>query len=94
MASASKDAMEALHKVLADTLAQAITEGIPIVDKETGEVLKAPAPAAILSVARQFLKDNNIEALRVPGSPIAKLSTALPFAGTEDGDYEGLSLRH
>ena len=54
-------ALEELHGELARVLAKAIKEGIPMKDDTTGEVTKAPAPAAILNVARQFLKDNNIQ---------------------------------
>jgi hypothetical protein len=82
--AAAKDALQKLHEVLAQTLADAITEGVPVKDDETGEVTKAPAPAAILNVARQFLKDNNIEAVAVPGKPLASLASKLPFAGSEE----------
>ena len=39
-----------------------------------GEGNKIPPPAAILNVARQFLKDNRIEAQAVQGSPLAGLA--------------------
>ncbi len=55
--SASKKAMEGLHTALANALAKAIKDGVT--DKE-GEAVNVTA--AYLSVARQFLKDNNIEA--------------------------------
>jgi hypothetical protein len=84
--AARKDALQNLHEVLANTLADAITQGIPIKDEETGEVHKAPAPAAILSVARQFLKDNNIEAVAVPGKPLHSIASSLPFAGSEEAE--------
>jgi len=57
---ATKDAMNMLHATLADTLAAAINEGVTVIDKE-GNPVKATCPASILSVARQFLKDNQIE---------------------------------
>jgi hypothetical protein len=90
--ASSKEALESLHKALAETLATAITEGIPMKDDDTGVITKAPAPAALLSVARQFLKDNGIEALAVPGTPVHKLSASLPFTGEDDGG--GYSARH
>jgi hypothetical protein len=65
---ASKGDLNALHALLAETMAKRL---------RSGEVT-----AADLNVARQFLKDNNIEALAVPGSPIAGLKSAvdnLPF---------------
>ena len=57
---ATKDAMNMLHATLDDTLAAAINEGVTVIDKE-GNPVKATFPASILSVARQFLKDNQIE---------------------------------
>lgn len=45
------------------------------------------ATAADYNVARQLLKDHNVEAIPLPGSPLAGLSKAitdtLPFAGSE-----------
>ena len=48
-------------------------------------------PAAILNVARQFLKDNKIEAVAAQGSPLADLAdlpvfeddTVVPFRKTK-----------
>ena len=79
MAKADSDKLGNLHDMLAETLTQAIKEGIPLVNQETGEVIKAPAPAAILNVARQFLKDNNIDCTPSATNPIGLLSEALPF---------------
>lgn len=56
-----------LHGSLAQTLASAIREGELVFDKEgqpiiiDGKPLRQPAKASVLSVARQFLKDNGIE---------------------------------
>ena len=33
-----------------------------------------------LNVARQFLKDNNIDAIPIDGSPLSKLAESLPFS--------------
>lgn len=52
--------MEELHGVLAKTLSDAIKEGVTVLDKE-GNPMVVSTPAAVLSVARQFLKDNHIE---------------------------------
>lgn len=60
MSKASKDAMNMLHAALAKTLSDAINEGVVVLDKEGNEV-KTTCPASVLSVARQFLKDNQIE---------------------------------
>ncbi len=56
--AASKSALEELHDTLATVLTKAL-DGEP--------------NAALLNVARQFLKDNGIEAVVVPGTPIAGL---------------------
>lgn len=58
----SSKALQDLHSELAKVLSKAIREGISVKDDTTGQVSKEPAPAAILNVARQFLKDNNIQA--------------------------------
>jgi hypothetical protein len=80
----TKKQLQSLHDAMTKALLDAVTEGVPVVNEKTGEVIKAPAPAAILNVARQFLKDNNIEAIAVPGSPLKSLVDNLPFAGPED----------
>lgn len=44
--------------------------------------------AAILNVARQFVKDNGIEAIAAPGSPLGNLTdnlTKYPFDPNADG---------
>jgi stage V sporulation protein SpoVS len=46
--------------------------------------------AAILNVARQFVKDNGIEAVIVPGSPAGKLADKLkefPFDASSDRSH-------
>lgn len=53
MAKAELTAMESLHELLAVTLQTAIQNGV---NSEEG------VNSSILSVARQFLKDNHIEA--------------------------------
>ena len=42
-----------------------------------------PPPAAILNVARQFLKDNNIDSVPAEGTPLAELAEELPFKGDD-----------
>nr|WP_250808780.1 hypothetical protein [Neorhizobium tomejilense] len=48
------------------------------------KVRSGEVTAAELNVARQFLKDNNIDAVPKKDSPLANLVDELPF--TEDGD--------
>ncbi len=80
MNKADEKELAGLHGQLAKVLKDAITEGVPILadgnplmDKD-GNVIRMPAPAAILNVARQFLKDNKIEAINAEGSPLHDLS--------------------
>lgn len=79
MAAADSDKLGNLHDMLAETLTQAIKDGVPIKDEESGKIIKAPAPAAILNVARQFLKDNNIDCKPSATNPIGLLADSLPF---------------
>lgn len=70
MNKADEKALGSLHGKLAEVLQQAITE-----DYGTDEEgRKIPPPAAILNVARQFLKDNKIEAVAAPGTPLSDLA--------------------
>ena len=86
--TAAIPAMERLHAALADTLKDAL-KGEPVVDKDSGEVLGYKLNAAVLSVARQFLKDNGIESVPTEGSPLAGLHAALPFAARGDAEEHG-----
>lgn len=65
----------ALAKLLKESLQQEYT------NPDTGE--RMPPPAAILNVARQFLKDNKIEALSIQGSALHDLSD-LPIFDDEN----------
>lgn len=80
MSNATKESMGELHGALANKLTDMLTKGETAVTKD-GEVVQLPPSAATLSVIRQFLKDNGIEALATPGSPLASLATGLPFPG-------------
>jgi hypothetical protein len=70
MNKADEKALGSLHGKLADVLKDALSQDY--IDPDTG--MKLPPPAAILNVARQFLKDNKIEALAAEGSPLAGLA--------------------
>lgn len=70
MNKADEQELAGLHGELAKVLKDAITRDY--VDPDSGE--KVPPPAAILNVARQFLKDNKIEATAPPGSAMGDLS--------------------
>lgn len=65
MSKATQDILDALHGQLAKTLTDKIKNG--------------EATAADLNVARQFLKDNGVDAVPREASPLAELAAALPF---------------
>lgn len=69
MNKADEKELAGLHGELAKVLKEAITK--EYVDEGGNPV---PPPAAILNVARQFLKDNKIEAVSVEGSPLHNLA--------------------
>jgi hypothetical protein len=50
-------------------------------------VRSGEATAADLNVARAMLKDNHVNALPVPGSPLGNLANELPFTGDEDDGH-------
>jgi len=69
MNKADEKALGGLHGKLAEVLSEALSQSY--VD-EQGNAL--PPPAAILNVARQFLKDNKIESTAAEGSPLHSLA--------------------
>ena len=73
MAKAKDELLEALHGALAEEFLRRIKDGT--------------ATAADLSAARQFLKDNGIDAAPKQGSPMNNLMENLPFEATEDHVY-------
>lgn len=70
MNKADEKALSGLHGKLAEILQEAISQDYGIDDQG----VKVPPPAAILNVARQFLKDNKIEAVAAPGTPLHDLA--------------------
>ena len=71
-----KELMELLHQTLAEQL--------------LARVQDPEAKASDLNVARQFLKDNNIEGLATDNSPLANLAKSLPTFSDDDSD----EMRH
>jgi len=71
-----KELMDLLHKTLAQNL--------------LARVQDPEAKASDLNVARQFLKDNNVEGLATDSSPLAKLASTLPTFSDDDTD----EMRH
>jgi hypothetical protein len=74
-----KEMMELLHKTLAENLL------LRVKDPE--------AKSSDLNVARQFLKDNGIDALPVEGSPLSDLVATLPDFSDADADLSEMQ-RH
>lgn len=70
-----------LHGILARTLKDQIVNGITTVSKD-GTIEQVSAPASVLNVARQFLRDNNIECLGANNEDIKGLVEELPFDET------------
>jgi hypothetical protein len=68
--TASKKDLEDLHAAIARQLTAGITER-----DENGKL-----NASLINVARQFLKDNGIEAKVAPGTPLEALKDEFPFA--------------
>jgi len=73
-----KDLMDQLHSTLANTLLSRIKD--------------PDVKASDLNVARQFLKDNGIEALAAEGSPLADLVATLPDFNDENADQTEMTL--
>lgn len=87
MSRASDAAMDALHASLASLLKDSLE---PKTDPITGASL--PPNPALLSVARQFLKDNHIECgAGAPSVPLAGLAGLPEFS--EDGNVVPISQR-
>ena len=70
--------MELLHRTLAENLLSRISD--------------PEAKSADLNVARQFLKDNGIEAVAAEGSPLADLVATLPDFTDDDADMSEMKL--
>lgn len=70
--------MDLLHRTLAENLLSRVKD--------------PEAKAGDLNVARQFLKDNGIDALPVENSPLSDLVKSLPDFADEDTDLSELKL--
>ena len=74
----SKDIMYILHRTLAEQLLSRVQD--------------PDAKSADLNVARQFLKENGIDALPVNNSPLSELVKSLPDFNDEYTDLSELKL--
>lgn len=71
--NALQKALDDLHVTLAQELLARVKEG--------------RATAADLSVARQFLKDNNVDGTPQEGTPLHDLAKSVPFQGVDEADF-------
>ena len=83
MSKATVAALGQLHALLAEALGKVIREGVKVVDKE-GEEHVVDAPAAFFKEAREFLKDNHIEADPEKNPGLKSLADSLPFPSKGD----------
>ena len=74
----NKELMDLLHRTLAENLLSRVKD--------------PEAKSADLNVARQFLKDNGIDALPVENSPLSDLVKSLPDFADEDTDLSEMKL--
>lgn len=77
MSKADNTTLDSLHGALAKVLLDEIKKAGP----------DPKGRAAILNVARQFLKDNGIEALPSANKPLQDLAKALPFPEAGEGEF-------
>lgn len=73
--TASKKELEGLHALVCKVLTHELTKG------REGDI-----PASLIAQAVNFLKNNGVEAVPTPNSPIQNLVDALPFTGDEGED--------
>lgn len=88
--AATEDLLGRLHEITAQQMIDMLENGVPVQDKETGELVYAPVPAPYLATIVKFLKDNGIEALPTDNNKLGKLAESLPDFSEE----EPLNVRH
>lgn len=85
---ASEAALAKLHELLAEAFTGIIRDGVTVMDRQ-GEAVTVTAPAAYLKEAREFLKDNNVDAIPQANPALQNLASVLPFpAPGEDEGYK------
>lgn len=75
--TASKEAMQKLHALLAEEFTKILTVGVTTKDDEGNLVVLTPTSAQ-LNVIRQFLKDNDIQAA-MTSKAMKEIVSNLPF---------------
>lgn len=80
---ASEAALAKLHELLAEAFTGIIRDGVTVMNRE-GKEVKLTAPAAYLKEAREFLKDNNVDAIPQANPALQSLAAVLPFPAPDD----------
>lgn len=81
MSKATSSSLGELHRIIAEHLADRIQNGETQLDQKTGELVRLPASAAVLSAAIKFLKDNDIVSDVETNAAVATLKDTLKEAG-------------
>jgi hypothetical protein len=82
---ATEEALAALHKALAEEMAETLETGQEVFDKSTGEVKLVRPGASYLNAVRQFLKDNDITTNPATDPALKRIGMALPeFTDTDE----------
>ena len=81
MSNATVNELGNLHGIIAKALADQIKNGTKVENKD-GKLETISAPASVLNVARQFLRDNNIECMGAANEDITAITEDLPFDET------------
>jgi hypothetical protein len=75
---ATEEALAALHKALAEEMADTLENGQEVYDKNSGEVKTVRPGASYLNAVRQFLKDNDITTNPATDPALQRIGAALP----------------
>ena len=81
MSNGTVNELGELHGIIARTLTDQLKNGVTQVSKD-GTIEVISAPASVLNVARQFLRDNNIECMGAANEDITAITEDLPFDET------------
>jgi|TARA_R110002074_G_scaffold223181_1_gene394120 hypothetical protein len=82
MSNGTVNELGELHGIIARTLTDQLKNGVTQVSKD-GTIEVISAPASVLNVARQFLRDNNIECSGATNADVKALTESLPFEPEE-----------
>ncbi|MDO8839644.1 MAG: hypothetical protein Q7V31_12025 [Parvibaculum sp.] len=85
MSKLPADVLNRLHKLLATEFVSILEDGAVILDEETGKATRVTPAAPLLSVIRQFLKDNGVVSVDpTKDDDLRRATTALPSFDDDD----------